>query len=342
MRKFDTFVTQVLLVLGITMFSGCRHGDIGCNENNDVATYNVKDAHSFSLEFNDFLDSAEAERAEESEFEIPPSLVWRMQTAHKAERDRRLTIGQPFDGEEIATKPRGEMKFCDDWLTAEMRNKLWPFDVVAFEATLEAMIVRDENGLSRKKSEPGENLPMDDDGLVAFNPTIRWVNNKIEQWAISQLDAKFLRLDDAAFRKATGYDVLPEGWLAWMLSDMGAVRECFVIAHGEGAWNPRSYMELLCDDDGITIVASFDSFPNQREAAAMRMFGGDIAAVHNLAVLEWKHRIFRVGMDPRRIKSYLEEAKYRNVANAESNLKVLFDHIPKKVIDEAPYTIEVL
>ena len=33
------------------------------------------------------------------------------------------------------------------------------------------------------------------------------------------------------------------------------------------------------DGEGMTIIASFDSFPNQREAAAMRMFGGSVYAL---------------------------------------------------------------
>lgn len=196
-------------------------------------------------------------------------------------------------------------------------------------------MVRDEKGLFRKKAESGECLPLGDDGLVAPNPTIRWVNDEIERWAIAQLDARFTRLDGAAFRKATGCDTMPEGWLVWLLDDLDGVRECFVIENGEGAWNPRHYNGLLCDADKMTITASFDSFPNRREAAAMRMFG-EAEAVHNRAVLEWRHRIFRFEMDPLRIRRCLEVAKRGNVPNAEANLKVLFDHIPKAAIDDAP------
>ena len=72
----------------------------------------------------------------------------------------------------------------------------------------------------------------------------------------------------------------------------------------------------------------------------MRKFGRDIRAVHNLAVLEWRHRNFRIGIDPKRIKRYLEEAKRHNVSTAETNLKVLHDHIPEA--DEEWHTIEVL
>ena len=291
--------------------------------------------------------------------DIPPSLVWRMYQAHNTARDRILRqndtdSGQNFDGEEmfgllangftnaeeIAARPRGEMTLCNDMLTEDMRKTLWPFNVEAFEAELESKMVRDGECLFRKKHEPDENLPTDANGLVAPNPTIRWVNDEIERWAIPLLDAKFTRMDDEMFRKAAGHNAIPEGWLVWMLADLGDARECFAIAHGDGAWNPRYYMELMCDDEGMTIIASFDSFPNRREAAAMRIFGGSVYAVHNLAVLEWKHRNFRIGMDPKRIKRCLEEAKRQNVSPAETNLKVLHDHIPE--VEEEWHTIEVL
>lgn len=293
------------------------------------------------------------------EFDIPPSLVWRMYQAHSAVRGRQLrennaVYGKQFDvdemlglfahgftnAEEIAARPRGEMTLCNDMLTEDMRKTLWPFDVEAFEAELESKMVRDGECLFRKRHEPDENLPTDANGLVAPNPTIRWVNDEIERWAISQLDTKCTRMNDEMFRKAAGHNAIPEGWLVWMLADLGDVRECFAIAHGDGAWNPRYYMELMCDDEGMTIIASFDSFPNRREAAAMRIFGGSVYAVHNLAVLEWKHRNFRIGMDPKRIKRCLEEAKRQNVSPAETNLKVLHDHIPE--VEEEWHTIEVM
>jgi len=305
----------------------------------------------FSSRSGDF-GNAEVGRTTDGEFDIPPSLVWRMYQAHNAARDRRLNGGQPLDVEElfglmgcgitnaeaIAAQPRGEMRFCDDCLTDDKRRELWPFDVESFESALEAKMVRDEEGLFRKKAGSDGSAAAGDEGLVASNPTIRWVNNEIEQWAVARLDEKYTRLDDAALRKAAGNDAFPEGWLVWMLADKGVAREFFVIARGDGAWNPRYYIDLICDDNGMSIIASFDSFPNRREAAAMRMFGDDIAAVHNLAVLEWRHRNFRLGMDPQRIKRWLEEARRLNVPTAEANLKVLLDHIPESAMSEASQT----
>ena len=323
MKRYDRIVVLLLLAVGIATLNGCRHSTV----------------------------------VGAGGFDIPPSLVTRMYDAHNAARDAKLNSVASFDSdelfglmvygytnaEEIASRPRGEMVFCDDRLTEEMREKLWPFDVEAFEAGLEAKMVRDRDGLFRMRPGAGEDMPMSEDGLVASNPTIRWVNDEMEKWAIARLDAKYSRLDEESFNKASGYDKIPEGWFVWMLADLGGVRECFVIARSDGAWNPRYYMELLCDDNGVTIIiASFDSFPNRREAAAMRMFCGDIAAVHNIAVLEWMHRSFRTGMNPRRIKRYLEEAKRLEVPTAEANLKILLDHVPQGAIEEAHYTIEIL
>ena len=75
------------------------------------------------------------------------------------------------------------------------------------------------------------------------------------------------------------------------------------------------------------------------DAIAARLHGemrscGDFAATQNLAVLEWRHRNFRMGMTPRRIKSCLEEARRLNVPTAEANLKVLLDHIPESDMGE--------
>ena len=61
----------------------------------------------------------------------------------------------------------------------------------------------------------------------------------------------------------------------------------------------------------------------------MRTYVCDIAAIHNLAVLEWRHRVNRLSMEPRRIRRMLEVSKEKDVPAAEGNLKVLRDHIPE-------------
>ena len=89
-------------------------------------------------------------------------------------------------------------------------------------------------------------------------------------------------------------------------------------------------MYILWDGkDRVVLVASFASFPNRKEAAALRTFVCDIAAIHNLAVLEWRHRVNSMSMNPWRIKAYLEKAQKLGVPTAEGHLKILLSHIPE-------------
>ncbi len=299
-------------------------------------------------------------------FDIPPSLIFRMEAAHYAALRGERGITNAFDAlelfalgkagftnaYEISVRPRGEMKFCDDQLTEEERKSLWPFEVEAFEKSLEQKLVRDKGGRYRLVRKYLSEVAMTndvfspvptlkaahlelrgDDELEASNPTIRWVNHQIEQWAIKQMDSKFKRMDGKSFCKMSGDEKMPEDTFAWELDKMGedgTGRECFVIQRGEGAWNPREYMYILWDGkDRVVPVASFASFPNRKEAAALRMYICDIAALHNLAVLEWRHRVDSRAMSPLRIKLFLEKSKRLEVPTAEGNLKVLFDHIPE-------------
>ena len=281
-------------------------------------------------------------------FNIPPSLIFRMDVAHSVALSKELNISNDFDklelvalgkagftnAYEISMRPRGEMKFCDDQLSEGERKSLWPFEVEAFEKSLEQKLVRDKSGRYRlvRKYLSG-NAKAGDDELEASNPTIRWVNHEIERWAIQQLDSKFKRMDGKSFCRMSGDEKMPEDMFAWELDKMGkdgSGRECFVIQRGEGAWNPREYMYLLWDGkDRVVPVASFASFPNRKEAAALRTYVCDIAALHNLAVLEWRHRVNSVSMNPWRIKTYLEKAQKLGVPMAERNLKILLDHIPE-------------
>ena len=88
----------------------------------------------------------------EREFTIPRSLVTRMLDAHARARDGDKDGGAYFDAaemvslavglkmtnaQEIASRPRGTMKFCDDKLTDAERFDLWPFEIAKFEAELD-------------------------------------------------------------------------------------------------------------------------------------------------------------------------------------------------------------
>ena len=293
------------------------------------------------------------------EFDIPASLLHRMSVAHAVAHARETGITNAFDrfelfalskagyanAMEIATRPRGEMAFCDDQLSEKERESLWPFEVEAFEKTLEAKMVRDKDGwfrLLRKHASDASNGPIapvatrkaanpespGDEELEPSNPTFRWVNGEVEKWATAQMDSKFKRLDEKTFARLGWGKAPPEGPVAWLLDEK--VNEYFVISRRSGAWNPRQYTYLLWDGkDRRMVVASFDSFPNRKEAAAMRTYICDVAALHNLAVLAWRHRIDVFDMKPWRIQSMLEMSKKRDVPTAEGNLRVLYAHIPE-------------
>lgn len=270
-----------------------------------------------------------------SDFDMPPSLIDRMRVSYNCDRARRTGSAETLDGEEmmalmqlgydkayeIAARPRGDMVFADDGRNEEERRKLWPFDVESFEATLEKSLGIDEHGLICLKDEEGELFP--------FNPSMRAVNEKMEQWAIRQLDASFPRVKSAVYAKMKGEPV-KEGEAVMMWAIPGDGGEYFAIERRDGAWNLRSYLYLLWDgEEQPTLFAEFNSFPNRKEAVAMRTARHDSQSLHNMAVLYWRHRIFPMQFDPKEIKQMLEIAQQEGVSCAKKNLKVLRDHIPE-------------
>lgn len=278
------------------------------------------------------------------EFEIPRSLVTRMMDAHDRSRDRCLNITNDFDSselvslmtgelsltnaEEIASRPRGKMKFCDDLLTAEQRQIWWPFDIEKFEAELESKLELSEEYGFRVKPEFAELAGggVNDDGYVASNPTIRWVNAEIENWSIKVWDEQKDRLDDAQLQKLFGVEEAPEGMVAWMVNEEIA----FVIQQRNGAWNSRDYMFVFCKDGESTgLVFSFDSFPGRKTAAAIFQLRTSAAGFNNVAVMMWEHQCDRMQMDPGIIKFFLEKAIRGGAPNAAENLEVLRAHIPE-------------
>lgn len=278
------------------------------------------------------------------EFEIPRSLVTRMMDAHDRSRDRCLNMTNGFDSselvslmtgelsltnaEEIASRPRGKMKFCDDLLTDEQRQTLWPFDIEKLEAELESKLELSEECGFRIKPEFAEAAGggANDDGYVASNPTIRWVNAEIESWAIKAMDEKGERLGETEFCKLFGVEKIPEGTIAWMVNDGIA----FVIQQCEGAWDLREYMFVFCKDGESTGVAfAFDSFPGRKAAAAVFQLQSSAAGFNNAAVMMWEHQCDRLRMDPETVKFFLEKAKRGGAPNAAENLEVLRAHIPE-------------
>ncbi len=311
----------------------------GCRSKSETPPSNME---KLDIAVSDRTDGLETmEDLEKVPFDIPPSLVVRMQNAYSVVRDKSLNITNNFDGEEvfglsqcgfsnaveIASRPRGEMKFCYDLLTEDERAKIWPFDVESFEAELESMMVCDDEGLYRLKPEFAEKAGgLKEDGLVAVNPTIRWVNHEMEQWAIQQMDAKFSRIDEKTFRKISGEETIPEEIVAWTMGD----EEYFMIVRSDGAWNSRDYMYVLWrDGDDPCLVASLDSFPNRKEGVAIRGWRYESICVNNVAVLEWQHRSRRLAMNPWIIAHGLAISAEDGLTIAEYNLKVLLDHMPE-------------
>ena len=277
-------------------------------------------------------------------FEIPRSLVTRMLDAHDRSRDRHLSMTNAFDSselwsllagelkmtnaEEIASRPRGRMKFCDDLLTDEQRQTWWPFDIEKFEAELESKLELSEEYGFRVKPEFAELAGggVNGDGYAASNPTIRWVNAEIDSWATRTMDEKAERLDVDRFCKLFGVEKIPEGTTAWMVNE----EIVFVIQQRDGAWNPRDYVLMFCKDGESTGIAfSFDSFPSRKTAAAVFQLQTSAAGFNNVAVMMWEHQCDRLRMDPEVIRFFLEKAARGGAPNAAENLEVLRAHIPE-------------
>ena len=124
---------------------------------------------------------------------------------------------------------------------------------------------------------------------------------------------------------------LTDGTIAWVLGKLGNDGyECFFIEQCDGAWENRNYVYALWDGDKkIRIVAAFNSFPNRKEGSTIRAYICDAASMHNLAVLEWEHRIFRTSMNPFHIKMLLELSVQKKVPEAKANLEIMKAHIPE-------------
>ncbi|GEM_PF-1737435 len=280
------------------------------------------------------------------DFDIPPTLIARMQAAHYAVARKELCKVGVFDvcefaalmkigltnAYEIAQRPRGEMKFCDDLFTEEYRKNMWPFDVEAFEKSLETNLVRGgADGCYRLADASSRG---DTSEAAAF----RWVNREIEQWAVRQLDAVFPRMDEKLFCKMFGTEKMPDGTFAWVVAKSGTGNvEWFAVQRNEdGAWHPRSYVYGFWDGREPTVVGVLDSFPTRKEGAALRAHRLDVTALHNLAVLMWRHRVNAMFMNPWEVQAFLKKAAARDMPTAKANLEVLLAHIPELKEDGNP------
>lgn len=267
---------------------------------------------------------------ESGDFDIPKSLLTRMY--EDCDRVRNAAFGADGDmlelvalmkagvtnAEEIARRPRGEMKFVDDLLSDAERQELWPFEVEKLEATLEAQMARDESGCLCRTNADGR--------AEASNTTIRWVNDRVSEWAIGQMDQKYVRMDDQTFCALSGDESMPKGSRGWKLDDTTH----FIMQDSDGAWNARTYLFLMWDGkDKRFPLATFDSFPNRKEAAAAMCLICDAAAINNTVAMKWRHQADRLDMKPSVLRVMLEKAAAADVPAAPHNLKVLLDHMPE-------------
>lgn len=277
---------------------------------------------------------AEGDEAEALAFDIPLTLYERMIEKCDEIRAGKLMPGETFDVYEmfglpecgfdssnvveIVKRPRGTMRFFDDLCTEEERRELWPFELEAFESTLEARMRIGEHGFQ---------LVGDDGGLLPRNPTIRWFNEEMDSWAVKQLDGKFERMSRESLCEMFGSEAVPDDIDAWRIDEI----YYFIIDRTlEGAWCQRSYSIVIWKEGKNPVqVADFDSFPNAKEAIAARGYHCYAPSLNNLAVLEWQHRSHRQTMSPWRIEVNLKMARDQEVPTADANLKVLYEHIPE-------------
>jgi len=281
------------------------------------------------------------EKSAARSFDIPKSLMTRMLDARDRQRNVHFgltndvnelySLGVNFkmtNAEPISARPRGEMVLCDDKHTDEDLENVWPFDVSKIETRLEAALVLDKNQIHLAKPEcmPEGWRSTNETGYVASNPTIRWVNHEIEGWAMAQLDKQFPRMDEAKFCAISGDSEMPKDQFAWQLDeDM-----FFVIMRKDGAYNPREYLLIRWNGkDDPMFVATFDSFPNRKEAWAMIHWMSFPESENNLAVLMWRHQCDRMMMNPFKIRYMLERAAKAGVSEASRNLEVLRAHVPE-------------
>ncbi len=145
-------------------------------------------------------------------------------------------------------------------------------------------------------------------------------------------------MDLKLFCKMFGTEKMPDGTFAWVVAKSGTGNvEWFAVQRNEdGAWHPRSYVYGFWDGRESTVVGVLDSFPTRKEGAALRAHRLDVTALHNLAVLMWRHRVNAMFMNPWEVQAFLKKAAARDMPTAKANLEVLLAHIPELKEDGNP------
>ena len=260
--------------------------------------------------------------------ELP--LLTRMLNACDAWEAARYDLSKT-NSTEAATRSRiarrKYMKYCGDNLTEEERRKEWPFDVEAFENGLAEKIVRDECGLYRVKGDCNDyDEGTTDDGNLAVNPSIRWVNRKMEAWATNVLDAAYRRLSKYEMVRLLDEKSVTDGTFGWIVG----TNEYFIVQRvdEDHAFESRDYIYMRRDGDGKPkIAATFNSLPTSWAMHAVRSnMDADDTGQNNVAALMWNGVIDR-GVD--------NFAKVKEILELTEQLEVVIENLELLEKEEA-------
>lgn len=267
-----------------------------------------------------------------SHFDIPLTLVEEMQAAaFQTINSQESGAGKSFDvrvceglikhfnmsrevADSVARRPRGKMKFVDDGVTDEERQKLWPIDISEFENSLRRSLVLKDDGYYH----------VDENGVQLDQcATFRWVNAEIEKWAMKEMDSKFSRLTDV-------------DEIVWRITPNILLLKSPIIPN---EWERREYFFFAqLENGGYVPIVKFESFPSPVEATQAILMVDSPRATNNLAVLAWDHRVFLTDFSPLNIRERLLVAMEQGCAEAEQNLAVLRAFIPE--VDEPDHQEE--
>ena len=261
---------------------------------------------------------------------VPPvalPLLTKMLDAHDAWESARWDLSRT-NSMEAATKMRiagrKYMRYSDDGLNEEEMRKTWPFDVESFEKDIAQKMVCDKCGLYRVKGDCNDyDEGTTDDGNVAVNPSVRWMNRKMESWATNTLDGVYARLSEGKMMEMLGEDSVNGGTFCWTIG----TNEYFIIQRIEEdyAFESRDYIYMLWDGKREpVIVASFNSMPNSKTMFAVRSCtAGNPVGRNNMAALMWNRVADRGESDKDMIRMLLESAKKAGVDVAAENLGMM-------------------
>lgn len=259
---------------------------------------------------------AQAADGTEPVVELP--LLTKMLNAYDDWEAARLDLSKT-NAVAVATRRRISgrkyMKCCDDNMTAEERHKAWPFNVEAFERDLEEKIVCDECGLYRVRGDCNDyDEGTTDDGNVAVNPSIRWVNRKMEAWTTNSLNAAYRRLSRDEVVRLLDAKSVTDGTFGWVVG----TNEYFIIQRNDEdhTFESRDYIYMRRDGAGKPkIAASFNSMPNSKAMYAVRScMDADDMGQNNVAALMWNGVMYRGGVNRVKIRELLERADQLEVA----------------------------